>query len=840
MHMHIPSHGQLVFDMGFLGNLSKHSYYFVSNRSTFSSSTGFGWLPDAGVWNPYERFAAENKHLLYELYRSGIGLDGQDGRAFRVNLHNGPYTITVIVGDLLQTEATINTCIVANHTLVAMIPVIPTTKDGTDPPMAVRFHCDIQKACLEVRIRSTAKSLPRASICGIIIQNGFLVAEDLIITQASHGALMKQKKVTGGFAWFDSWDAPKDKWDLFSVKVGAVIAEIEKTETSFAARWTNERTLAAMKWMNSDTRKVFLQDIGIVSKENQSTLLPILSIMGLDGLCLGYQDPTRSSLPAVAEYLTTNGMAYTIHYGGEKCPIGLNVSPKHKHLSIILNNSGVALRFKRQTYAVAKHVYSNFNSVVAQEFRKCIDLDSNYIVNAAALIWEEPRGCWAAAGGWGDFSENAVNAFNEAKYKDAEPLPYPSPATWKMGPLMHDLYVFRLNSVGNFTKAVFGESFLNHQDVHVGNCSYLPNMNHHCVRPDRLHANGVHGAQWPYFEEFHIVKYCAEMMVAARSKTDFWASTAVSLADLEGREDAAPLAMTAIRLLAGLSALPDRVTLYGMAPLFHDSSRIKLFIELSRLVRATSGFTHRASVYVYVPLSLNYPDLVHLNQENGERMVKLIKQLCDENIDFKITYDLNIPSGTMALYAAIAGAFTDAEENQVTSFIRKGGVFVYCCETLPTDISAKTRTAFVSAEIRNNSGCLMGYGIFRWFKKLGSINARSLATQYRICLNPCIQNRNIRSFSYGKGHNEYHLFANVNGEGDEVFALPETGVDVIRRRVYHANMDVPLEPGGWLLLELNVQSTTQELNTDTDPPKKPLIPEQPRQQASGRKGFAKT
>ena len=82
----------VVFDMQNMGSLARKNYYLVSPGNIYDATRGFGWLKREGY--PYDR---PGDYPLGELVRDGITV--QDN-TFRVDLENGDYTVTALIGDM--------------------------------------------------------------------------------------------------------------------------------------------------------------------------------------------------------------------------------------------------------------------------------------------------------------------------------------------------------------------------------------------------------------------------------------------------------------------------------------------------------------------------------------------------------------------------------------------------------------------------------------------------------------------------------------------------------------------------------------------------------------------
>ena len=767
----VPAGGMLAFDFEAVGPLNVGDYWFVGPGAAYTEAQGFGWVGDRG--HPYDRprgaagsnYPATGEVPLYELVRDGITFTDT---SFRVDLASSEYTVTVLLGDLAASEPRGNNAIDANG--VRVVNGLGTAGDVK----ACTFGVTVMRGHLLLRFYAEAP-WRQIGVCAVLVQAG-----------PGPTAVTVRDALTAT----DLRVALPDKWDAFTRRVDAMLdrclAENAHGRADFHAVWEQSRSPDALR--APGVRRVMLWENGLLCADNQARLLPLVRRLGMDGLCVG----SRPQQAGIGAWLAPQGLIHTVIFGAEGYPGGK-----------VPDGQLNGLRSQDGTASTIPNVYSNLNPDVHEAFRVRLGTSMDVVTGAAGVILDEPRGCWSSGGRIGDFSpaaEAALRTWAAANgYPGLAANGFPA-IGWSRD--AYGFHLFRLESVPRFVNALRTLPAFKDKPVYPGNGRFLTGTNPHCLRPDVVARHGLQGVQWLYIDPPFRVKYCVEMMVAAGYQTDYWCA---ALGGWQGYLNTNPPPLASLRLVSGLSALPDRVTVWGMDEVLNDAERSALFLDLSRVVRATSGFAHETAAYVYLPVSLTYPDLVNWTTDEGTQAEAVIAALYDGNLDFKVSYDLGMPTPAMAVYTARQPVLTDAEWGRVAAFLQRGGLLVYVAPQAPLDVEGKPLAAaapvFARLPTTGEAMVRVGDGTLHWVRSGFSAAAvRTLAEGGRVRLNPSLPNPALRSFAYAAGAESYVLLANADTAAAQSVVLPFAGRDVLRGAAHQAGDTVRLPPGGCLLL----------------------------------------
>jgi len=432
-------------------------------------------------------------------------------------------------------------------------------------------------------------------------------------------------------------------------------------------------------------------------------------------------------------------------------------------------------------------------------------------------------------GFYGDFSKPAEDAFRKwAKEKGMEELAEKGiPAIGRTNDF-YQFYLFRLESTPRYIKEIIKGILPKDLSFSIGNNVGPLEVNSGRFFPPLVAPYGYKMLKiWLSLDERNNPAYykgCSELVKAYR---EFGGKSGV-ICSLDERTRGRRYPISRIwpglkRNLEGdricgvsaLSALPDvsgffqyhltrpfwRDTVDFEGNIIKRKEWLKLVYELSSLYYSTRDLTHATDIYLYVPTSFLFNDLVEGEMKEANHWYEIIKLLHKENIDYKVTYKLELKPESLVIYPPLMPILTEEEGEKIKKFVRDGGTFLYATSELPQLPDGKILGS-ISRLLK--AGGRYGKGQIIWLKdgRISGEKLRKLATEARATINLDMSSTNnqVKSYIYQKGSYFYHLFNNNDPEREYKIQLPFATRDFFSEEEYRAGEPIPLAPAQHLLV----------------------------------------
>ncbi len=723
------SHAQqqpIIFDFEPNYTIATHPNALSVGPSTlYEPEQRFGWAHGISIDRAHDRDTPDSPYYYmrkqdprYDLIQDGVTVIGPN--TFTAQVPNGTYRVTMYVGDFGPSES-------RDHLFATFNGVPILTDESTAGGQAKAFSFTTQittgKIVLEVEGKGHQRYLPL---------NGLILEPTTNLNQPPTVQLLPEKTGTPQ-TYAEGWKqfiiALQEDWNKAKAQL--------QQEGQWSDQWpTQRRALQEAKTY----REVFAS--GAVRFDDLSRraggslemqeFAAVIREIGLDGLITNY----KSVYPG----LTAGGIKVAQGAPGYE---GLTPGalPTEAFNTILDRNTG--------QLSPLDQAYTPFSPLARDFFRqKYSEQFLPLAPESQFMMVDEIRGAFAAGHLLGDYSESARLAFlawaKEQGIKlTSTALPRPG-RTWDF----YHFYRFRMGAVPRFTKSFMaGTAFENHP-IYLGNGFLGPEYaNHNSLWPPDAIEAGYGLASWDYDGNKASAEFLAAMEREHNGKVQSW--TALWRTPEKDLVDAAVVAGVATR----------EFSIWHQGTFIQSGNRVpwmKSAYLATRLAQALGNATHHTNVYIYAPDSLVFNDLVgDLPVGEFSRWKEIATQLGEGNIDFKVTHTLQVPQGSLVIYAPQRAVLRLDEAQTLTDYIANGGQLLYASESQPETPDAQPLVELQQA--------LNGKNVTRAARPEAAI-VRNLATAHNVAINPASETPAIRSFAYQRGGKQYVLHVNTDLE----------------------------------------------------------------------------
>jgi hypothetical protein len=635
------------FDMGGPTTPLAAGYTRVTATDIYTAEKGFGWARPGSYYlfrsEPTNPYLAQGPQGLEFALLSDAVLSIEEN-TFTFHVAPGRYAVTAIIGDLALGEGRPGQSVWANgERVVDMISTDASVK-------AFTFPVNAPESKIELRFRSDSSQK--------YVTVEAVSAEPLAAGQECRPSM---KEYPEGPVPLETYRA---NWKTLEE---ALLADWEQAKRELAAEgvdlsyWQKEAarlkgqagyrpywgwTLGSGAWERL-AQKTSGLDLG--------RILAAFKAMGIDGF--------GSNSPSVAQQIRAAGMGHSVAGHAEALAGGdyANVT-----LNLMKNADGSTQTIEKVWSTLAPEARAAFTKLWNETPGKVAE-------GAEYFLVDEPRGMWGA-GRFGDYSAPAQAEFSkwcEAKgYRDLVGKPIPERGR---NMAFYRFYQFRLQSVAMFMKAATAGTPVAQIPLAPGNGDVGPEqMNHNCLWPPAVAQAGMITACWAYHNPASCKMY-AETIGMAREYGGQSIIVPPQYPEAHTWLQDRPMGTACI------SALNDRVMPWHFRGPTDGPERVAWMKNVfygARTTHATSGLKHTPPLYVYLPESLVYNDLIEFNEAEKGNWSKVYNALFEANLDYGVTNTLAVPPGSVVLYACVKPVLSAEEFARVQEFMSKGGVLL--------------------------------------------------------------------------------------------------------------------------------------------------------------------
>lgn len=641
------------FDMGGPDTPLMAGYTRVTPSDLVAEGKAFGWTkaPMGFLFRgePTNPYLAQPQSMEFTLLSDAV-LSFEENR-FVMAVQPGRYAVTAIIGDLALGEGRPGQSIWANGALVA-------DKVSTNASVkAYTFPVEAPDGKIELGFRSDSsqKYVTVEAVSAEPLAQG----QDLPVTMKEYPegpvpvAVYERNWQALQDALLGDWDQAKEELQA----EGVDLAYWQK-HMDFLRKMAEYRQYWGWSLGGGASERLAKQ----IGRLDLTKLLAAYREMGIDGFGTNQQ--------MIAEQLRAAGFRHCVAGHAESFPGGDTTGIT---LNLLKNADG-------STTTIDK-VWSNCAPEAREAFRKLWAENPGEVASGADFfLIDEPRGMWSS-GRFGDYSVPCQQEFSkwcEAQgYTDLVGQPIP-----ERGRTMafYRFYQFRLQSVAAFMKAAVAGTPVEQIPLMPGNGDVGPEqMNHNCLWPPALAQAGMMTACWAYHDPASCKMYAETIRIAE----EYGGQTTIVPPQYPEQHT---VLQTRPMNTACISALTTRVMPWHFNGPTIGPDRpqwMKNVFYASRLVHAMSYMRHAPPLYVYLPESIVYNDLVEFNEAEKGNWRKVYQALFEANLDYGVTNTLALPRNSVVLYACVRPVLSEEEFARVQKFVADGGTLLCAFESAP-------------------------------------------------------------------------------------------------------------------------------------------------------------
>lgn len=747
------------FDFGSKESPLENGFIKITKDTKYDEKIAYGWKGNVNsevvrdnYLNPFYH-KAEERDSFYNLYCDGIVPRSDIPFLFKVI--PGKYKITIIIGDLSPGESRFGFNIFVNEKEIIKNE---STDGGT--LKIYTFSIDSEDK-IEIKLKSE-NQLPYIS--GIICEK---TDKDIPI----------QIKVIPEKVTEDDYRKNWERFEKNFISDWQIAKEELKKEGVDFEYWDKKFERIKKKYRNY--REYFPSGgLGRIDRLiekakdiNTEKIVNCFKEIGIDGFVGG-----NDRYPASINEIRKHGLKYAVSGHAENIRLNEKVT-----LNLIRKKNG--------EFFTIKNVWSNCCPeairILNDEWKEIYKETGK---NAEFFMIDEPRGCWYS-GGIGDYSETAKREFinylkeigkNDIAEKVKENgIPEPS-YSWDF----YYFYIFRLNTVPLLVKKAIKDTPLEKIPVMPGNGDIGPEtMNHSCYFPVYIAKNNFISASWSYNLPSSS-KAAAETIKIAEEyngKSYIWPPIYLG-----------PPEKDLTTTISAISALNDKVCPWSFSKLMDLKERIgwlKMVYYSSRLTHATTILKHTPPVYIWLPASIVFNDLVNYDNEESGRWKEIYEYLFKINIDYGITNNFkNIEKDIPVLYAPKRPVLNCEEFEDLKNFLNKGGKIFYTFDEIPVYPDGEKIKEWENLQREN----------------LIKIKLDKIKENLKF-LNLQLDNEKIKTYIYRDENGEiYHLLNNTDYQNDIEIILNIEGIDFFTDKIYKKGDKLKILKGNYILLKENL------------------------------------
>ena len=750
------------FDMGGPNTPLTPGYTLVTSTTTLDKSPDFGWTKPAtrvvnliGPMNPYFPAPESTEFTLYS-----DGVLSVEENTFEFKVEPGRYKVCAVIGNLAPGVSSPGNALWANGVQIASdqsaeasVKALTFPVDAGEGRISLRFRADAGKKYATV-MGVTADPLPAGADCPKTVVE---------FPARQPGPADYQRN-------WQAWQSDYVKeWDKAKGELKAEGVDVDAWQPK----------VGALKGLPGYRRFAVCGASG----DLWARLDPLAGGINPDGVCRVYRemgiDMVLGGDPVVARDFPKRGIAYGIYGGGEtlygldKLPVALN---------LLKDKSGVT--------STRAGVFCNVDPNAAAGFRQYyLKYQGAYAAGASLFMVDEPRGQWFVGGKFGDYSapcQEAFRAWAAAQgWNDAGAAGIPD-----RGRTMefYRFYLFRLETPAMLVEAAVKGTPLAAIPAAPGNGRIGPEqMNHNCYWPPAVARRGMMANAWLYEHPANAKMYAETLHLA-----DEFGGKTVGTTNLRVYPKDTPLTVLPMNT-AAVSALNDIVNGFGFSPALVGpdiTGWMKTSFLVGRLTHATSGLVHTPPLYVWLPESAAYNDLVELKTGESDNWGTFLMMLFNANMDYTVTNQLKIPPQSVLLYSCARPVLSEEEFARLKRFMDAGGTLVTTFDGAPETPDGKPLAGWAALPADR------------------IVRASLSAAPFKEKVSPLLRRRNleagtpdVKSYLYERAGAAAHLLNNTNLEKTLAVTLPVAMTDAITGQRYAAGAAISLPPGRYALLE---------------------------------------